>query len=177
MRWIVGSSSGIGLVQAKRYLQAGVSVGIFAHDYIDEAMITLNKHRPKLKKTKICVSDVQGYHADMLDTEQSTWVFDKAKISLDAPNTVINSAGIAIAKSFEETSEAGFQRQIHINLIGSRNVAYTALPYLKLTRHYSKQRPELVFIASKAGLFPCYGYSEYATSTFGAVGLADVLRM
>ncbi len=180
VRWIVGGSSGIGYELAKRYLQAGDRVCIFAHDQIDEAVITLSSHANTSKKAikQNKNSDfITGYQVDVTDVKQLAAVFSDAEEAFAAPDTVINSAGIAIAKSFEEMSEAEFKRQIDINLVGSRNVAYSALPYLKQARDKSKQRPKLVLISSMAGLMACYGYAGYCASKFGVIGLADVLRM
>lgn len=180
VRWIIGGSSGIGYELAKRYLQAGDKVCIFAHDQIDEAVATLNEFANESKKGakhNENSDSVKGYEVDVTDTKQLAAVFNDAEQDFAAPDTVINSAGIAIAKSFKEMSEEEFKRQIDINLVGSRNVAYCALPHLKAARSNSKQRPKLVLISSMAGLVACYGYAGYCASKFGIIGLADVLRM
>jgi len=174
VRWIIGGSSGIGYELAKRYLQAGDRVCIFAHDQVEDAVSTLTEYAAKSKKG---TEYIKGYQVDVLDTEQLEEVFRAAEQALSLPATVINSAGIAIAKSFEDMSESEFKRQIDVNLVGSRNVAYTALPYLKEARNENKQPAKLVLMSSMAGLIPCYGYAGYCASKYGVIGLADVLRM
>lgn len=174
VRWIIGGSSGIGYELAKRYLQAGDRVCIFAHDQVDDAVGTLNEYAAKPKKGD---EYIKGYQVDVLDTKQLEEVFRAAEQALNTPATVINSAGIAIAKAFEDMSESEFKHQIDVNLVGSRNVAYTALPYLKEARSENKQPPKLVLMSSMAGLIPCYGYAGYCASKYGVIGLADVLRM
>lgn len=180
VRWIIGGSSGIGYELAKRYLQAGDRVCIFAYDQIDEAVAKLKKAANESKTEKKHNRDgdiINGYQVDVMDTKQLAAAFSEAVQAFASPHTVVNSAGIAIAKPFEEMSEEEFKRQIDINLIGSRNVAYCALPHLKVARDNSKQRPKLVLISSMAGLVACYGYAGYCASKFGIIGLADVLRM
>lgn len=173
VRWIIGGSSGIGYELARRYLEAGDKVCIFAHAQIEDSVKTLSEYTAKPKNA----SDfVQGYQVDVLDSEQLSAAFLVANQAFDLPSTVINSAGIAIAKSFEGLSESEFIRQIDINLVGSRNVAFHALPYLK-DAAATKMRPKLVLIASVAGIMPCYGYTGYCASKFGVIGLAEVLRM
>lgn len=81
----------------------------------------------------------------------------------------VNSAGVVINQSLEETSPEDFKRVIDINLVGSFNFAHAILP--KLTSN-----SQLAFISSIAGLISNYAYSAYGASKFGVVGLATTLR-
>ncbi|MEG0481822.1 MAG: SDR family NAD(P)-dependent oxidoreductase [Acinetobacter sp.] len=164
--WITGGSSGIGLELAKRLLKDKYRVCIFAHTGVEQAVAHLRKLSPS-----IC-----GFEVDVQDEATMQERFAEGAATFGTPNLLINSAGISIAKSFEDMTSQEFERQININLIGSRNVAHAALPYLKQTTQQAK-RPKLVFIASAAGLVGCYGYTGYCSSKFGVVGLAEVLRM
>ncbi|MFC3902220.1 Short-chain dehydrogenase [Acinetobacter marinus] len=174
VRWIVGGSSGIGLELAKRYLQAGDKVCIFAHAEVDEAVQQLKK---SVKNAKQAEQNIQGYTLDVLNIPQIEQHFAQANQDMSLPMTVINCAGIVYAVPFEEQTSDQFERQININLSGSRNVASVALPYLKQARGQSKQNPKLVLVASMAGILGCYGYAGYCASKFGTIGLADVLRL
>lgn len=174
VRWIVGGSSGIGLELAKRYLQAGDQVCIFAHAEVDEAVQQLKK---SVKNAKQAEQNIQGYTVDVCNIAQIESQFADAEKSMSAPMTVINCAGIVYAVPFEEQTSDQFERQININLIGSRNVASVALPYLKQARGQGKHNPKLVLVASMAGVLGCYGYAGYCASKFGTIGLADVLRL
>ncbi|MEF9958152.1 MAG: SDR family NAD(P)-dependent oxidoreductase [Acinetobacter sp.] len=164
--WITGGSSGIGFELAKRLLKDKYQVCIFAHAGIEQALTDLQQ----------LSSSVCGFEVDVQNEETLTTRFAEATKRFGTPNLLINSAGISIAKSFEDMTSQEFERQININLIGSRNVAHAALPHLKQTTQQGK-RPKLVFIASAAGLVGCYGYTGYCSSKFGVVGLAEVLRM
>lgn len=163
--WITGGSSGIGLELAKRLLQADYQICIFAHAGIELAQSELQK----------ISSAVQGFEVDVRSEQDLVLKFADAA-RLGTPDLLINSAGISVAQSFEDMSSEAFERQININLIGSRNVAYAALPHLKQTALFNR-RPKIVMIASVAGLLACYGYTGYCASKFGVVGLAEVLRM
>ena len=164
--WITGGSSGIGLELTKRLLKDNFQVCIFAHTGIEQAVAELQKLSPV-----VCGFEVDVQNESTLDTK-----FAEAFTAFGAPDLLINSAGISIAKSFEDMTSQEFERQININLVGSRNVAHAALPHLKQATQQGK-RPKLVFIASAAGLVGCYGYTGYCSSKFGVVGLAEVLRM
>jgi len=165
--WIIGGSSGIGLELSKRFLQDGYQLCIFAHAGVEEVVTRLQQLSPV----------VRGYLVDVQQEVTLETMFTQAAQQFGAPTIVINSAGISVAKSFEEMTSQEFERQININLIGSRNVAHAALPFLYQARTLTVKNPKLVLIASAAGLVGCYGYTGYCSSKFGVVGLAEVLRM
>lgn len=164
--WITGGSSGIGLELTKRLLKDEYRVCIFAHAGIEQAVTELQKLSPT-----VC-----GFEVDVQNESTMQAKFAEAVTAFGTPDLLINSAGISIAKSFDEMTSQEFERQININLVGSRNVAHAALPHLKQAVQQDK-RPKLVFIASAAGLVGCYGYTGYCSSKFGVIGLAEVLRM
>ncbi|MEG2357402.1 SDR family NAD(P)-dependent oxidoreductase [Acinetobacter sp.] len=164
--WVTGGSSGIGLELAKRLLKDKYQVCIFAHAGIEQAIADLQKHSPA-----VC-----GFEVDVQNESSMDAKFSEAAAMFGTPDLLINSAGISIAKNFDEMTSQEFERQININLVGSRNTAHAALPFLKQAVQQGK-RPKLVFIASAAGLVGCYGYTGYCASKFGVVGLAEVLRM
>ena len=164
--WVTGGSSGIGLELTKRLLKDNYQVCIFAHAGIEQAVIDLQKRSPA-----VC-----GFEVDVQNESTIEAKFAEAVAAFGTPDLLINSAGISIAKNFDEMTSQEFERQININLVGSRNVAHAALPHLKQAVQQGK-RPKLVFIASAAGLVACYGYTGYCSSKFGVVGLAEVLRM
>ena len=174
VRWIIGGSSGIGLELAKRYLKAGDKVCIFAHADVEDAVKDLSKYAKDRKKSD---QYIQGYTLDVLNITQIESAFAQANQDMSLPVTVINCAGIVCAVPFEEQTAEQFERQININLIGSRHIAASALSYLKQARGQSKHNPKLVLVASMAGILGCYGYAGYCASKFGTIGLADVLRL
>lgn len=164
--WVTGGSSGIGLELTKLLLKDKYQVCIFAHAGIESAIADLQKISPA-----VC-----GFEIDVQNESGMQEKFAEAAAAFSTPDLLINSAGVSIAKNFDDMTSEEFARQININLVGSRNVAHAALPHLKQAVQQGK-RPKLVFIASAAGLVGCYGYTGYCASKFGVVGLAEVLRM
>jgi NAD(P)-dependent dehydrogenase (short-subunit alcohol dehydrogenase family) len=61
-----------------------------------------------------------------------------------APDLVIHSAGIQLAKPFSDLTADEFRRVIEVNLIGSRNIAAAVLPRLQAGARFA-------FVASLAG--------------------------
>ena len=164
--WVTGGSSGIGFELSKRLLKDKYQVCIFAHAGIETAIVSLQKHSPA-----VC-----GFEIDVRDEHILETKFAEAAAAFGSPDLLINCAGVAVSKSFEDLSTEEFTLQIDINLVGSRHVARAALPHLKQATQQGKS-PKLVLIASVAGLVGCYGFTAYGASKYGVVGLAEALRM
>lgn len=160
--YITGGASGIGFQLAKNYVLQGADVTIFDIQAIENAEASLKMlAQPK--------QQIAGYSLDVTDTASIATAFEKAAATAP-PDILIHCAGIALAKSFESTTEAEYTRVITVNLLGTRHVAAAAIPLLK-------EGGQLVLIASMAGLVGCYGYSAYCAAKHGVVGLAEVLRI
>lgn len=160
--FITGGASGMGKDLARRYLQAGHKVSLFDLQDGNQALselqaIATDKHQ------------VRFYHLNIVDSQAVNDTFAQAA-QTQAPNIIINSAGICEAIAFEQHASEAFKRIIDINLYGSRNVSDAAIKQLK-------SGGQLVLFASMAGLIPCYGYSAYASSKAAVISLAEILRL
>lgn len=160
--FIAGGASGIGKDLARRYLKAGHKVSLFDLQDGSQALSELEA----VTKNK---SQVSFYSLNILDTDAVNAAFAQAA-QIQAPDIVINSAGICEAIAFEQHSSDAFKRIIDVNLYGSRNVSEAATKQLK-------RGGQLVLFASMAGLIPCYGYSAYASSKAAVISLAEILRL
>tara|TARA_R110001592_G_scaffold65203_1_gene200262 strand:- start:6065 stop:6871 length:807 start_codon:yes stop_codon:yes gene_type:complete len=160
---VSGGGSGLGLGLACRYLKRGIKVSVLDLAINDERKKTLDKlastHHSKWQFFKTDVTN-----ANLLKDNVEQAISEFGLIDL-----AINSAGVVINKSFEETSPEDFKRVIDINLNGSFNFASAVLPTMK-------PGARLALISSMAGLFSNYAYSAYGASKFGVVGLATTLR-
>ncbi|MEG1092124.1 MAG: SDR family NAD(P)-dependent oxidoreductase, partial [Acinetobacter sp.] len=102
--WVTGGSSGIGLELTKRLLKDNFQVCIFAHAGIEQAVIDLQKRSPA-----VC-----GFEVDVQNESTMEAKFAEATAQFGMPDLLINSAGIAIAKSFEDMTSEEYLRQINI---------------------------------------------------------------
>lgn len=109
--------------------------------------------------------------ADVRDPDAVRAAVARAAEALGPPHLVVNCAGVQLGQAFGDFTDEQFERVIAINLLGSRHVAAATWDHLAATRG------RLVLVASLAGLVPNYGYSAYAASKYGVVGLAEVLRL
>lgn len=159
--FVTGAGSGIGRRLAELALQSGASVAAF--DARPEGLAELQTRSAAGQRLHTAVADVR-------DAAALEDVIGAAADQLGPPDLAINCAGIMVAKPFEELSAEEFDRVIGVNLIGSRNFAAAVLPRMS-------RGSRLALVASMAGLVPNWSYAAYASSKFGVMGLAEVLRL
>ncbi|MFV8782112.1 SDR family NAD(P)-dependent oxidoreductase [Microbulbifer sp. SA54] len=160
--FVSGGGSGIGLNLTRALLADGASVAIFDLKVEDALMEELRG---------LCRGDarVERFVVDITDPEAVERAMDEAAATLGAPEFAINCAGILRTAVFTEMSYAMFDQSIRVNLYGSRNFAAGVLKHMRSGGH-------LALIASLAGMCGSFTHGAYATSKFGVVGLAEVLR-
>jgi len=160
--FVSGGGSGIGLNLTRALLADGASVAIFDLK-VEDAL--LKELRGLCKGS----ARVECFVVDITDPEAVEIAMDEAAATVGAPEFAINCAGILRTAVFTEMSYAMFDQSIRVNLYGSRNFAAGVLKHMRTGGH-------LALIASLAGMCGSYTHGAYATSKFGVVGLAEVLR-
>lgn len=162
--FISGGGSGIGREFARRLAAEGADVAIFNRKLAPEVIGEL---RAAARRTD---QRLETYSADVSDAHAIREAVARAVASMGRPDLAINSAGIQIAKPFDELEAQEFDRVVSVNLGGSRNFAAAVLPHLRRGDH-------LVFVASLAALAGTFAYTAYCASKFGVMGLASCLRV
>jgi NAD(P)-dependent dehydrogenase (short-subunit alcohol dehydrogenase family)/catechol 2,3-dioxygenase-like lactoylglutathione lyase family enzyme len=162
---ITGGGSGIGMEFARQLLLQGTSVAIVDRSEVPESRHSLEAVAQSVPATKVCF-----YQADVTDSAGLQQVVAAAAKELGKLDLAINSAGIQIAKPFNQITAQEFERVVITNLCGSRNLAAAALPHMQ-------NGSQLALVASLAGLVPSHSYAAYNASKFGVVGLAGALRL
>ena len=161
---ISGAASGIGQAAIKTLVADGsnvVAIDLKISAATMEELNTLKTHQDQ----KIVALEV-----DVTNAKELRESISSAVMELGAPDFALNCAGIQRAGNFERISDEDYAAVINVNLLGSRNFARAVLPHM----HAGSQ---LALLASMGGLVGNYGYSAYAASKFGVVGLAEVLRL
>lgn len=159
--FVSGGGSGIGLNLTRALLADGASVAIFDLKVDDELLNELHGLAPGAR--------VERYLVDITDPVAVEGALDDAAAALGNPDFAINCAGILRTAVFTEMSYEMFDQSMRVNLYGSRNFAAGVLKHMRTGGH-------LALIASLAGMCGSYTHGAYATSKFGVVGLAEVLR-
>jgi NAD(P)-dependent dehydrogenase (short-subunit alcohol dehydrogenase family)/catechol 2,3-dioxygenase-like lactoylglutathione lyase family enzyme len=161
---ITGAGSGIGLQLAEDLAKNGTSLVLMDLDIPADALERVRETRREASQI------VEAIKVDVADDAAVDRAVDRAMSMMPTLDLVIHSAGIQIAKPFEELTPEEYRRVIDVNLIGSRNVAAALLPRLEPGARFA-------FISSLGGLIPNYSYAAYAASKYGVIGLAGTLRL
>ncbi len=157
---------GIGLAVASRVAGLGADVTIFARrrELLERAVETIAAVRQRPDQ-RVAYRELDvGDHAGVRDVMASTVA------ALGAPAVLINCAGGARPRHFEEISYEQFADTLRVNLHGSWSTVQALLPHLKARRGY------VVNTASIAGLIGVFGYTDYCASKFALVGFSEALR-
>jgi len=164
---VTGGSSGIGRATALQLAGAGAHVAILARG--ESALASVRAElaaaapRPEQRFAAI--------PCDVADAAQVDHAVAAAIAALGGLDLVVNNAGIAVAKRFEDTSQDEFDRVLDVNFFGAVRVVRAALPHLRAQGH-----GDIANVASLAGLLAVYGYSAYAPSKFALAAFSEVLR-
>jgi short-subunit dehydrogenase len=164
--FITGGSSGIGLSIAKLLSGQGANIAIFARNRmrLEEAMKEIEQSKKRHGQR------FAWYQCDVSDNAQVKKVFTQALRQFDWCDILINCAGRAYPKYFEDISYKQFEETMKVNLYGIWNTCSFMVPHMKQKGGY------IVNTSSVAGLVGVFGYADYSASKFAIVGFSEVLR-
>ena len=164
--YITGGSSGIGLATAKLMATNGASVIIFSRrqQILDEA----------LKQIQSCgLSSGQKFAGRSMDVSKRDSVeamLSSALAEFGVPDVLINCAGRAYPRYFEDITYQQFDETLKVDLYGTWNTASILVPLMKERGGY------IVNVSSIAGFIGVFGYTDYAAAKFGVIGFSEALR-
>lgn len=163
---LFGGSSGIGLETAKQLAALGGNVFIYARtaSRLKAAATEIEKHRLCEKQKVIWVS------VDIAIPEAVQQAISNTVERSGVPDILINCAGRAYPEHFEAISYQQFEETMKVNLFGIWNSIQSILPYMK------RRGGLIVNTSSVVGYVGIFGYSDYAASKFGIIGLSEALR-
>ena len=165
--YLFGGSSGIGLAAAKEFAKNGGHIAIFARnaDRLEKALTEISSQ--KISEDQIFFSR----QLDVTDCDQVTQVLNEAVSQFGVPDILINLAGRAEPRYFEDITYDQLDRIMKVNVYGSWNTIATLYPFMK------KNGGTIVNTSSVAGFVGVFGYSDYSASKFALIGLSEALCM
>ncbi len=121
---VTGGSRGIGAAVAKRLAAEGANVAItYAKDASAASAV--------VKAIEISGRKAIAIQADAADVDAVKAAVEMTVATFGGLDVLVNNAGTAIPKSFEETTMAEINRMIDINLRGTLAATQAALKFLK----------------------------------------------
>jgi len=164
--YITGGSSGIGLAAAIELAGDGANVMIFA------------RRKPRLEEAVLAIEAARAGagqkfawgRMDVADPAAVKRVMAKAVKEFGAPDLLINCAGRAYPRDFENVTVAQFDETMKINLYGIWHTVSALLPHMK------KNGGHIVNVSSATGFLGVYGYTDYSASKHAVLGLSEAMR-
>ncbi|MBN1882981.1 MAG: SDR family oxidoreductase [Deltaproteobacteria bacterium] len=164
--FVTGGSKGIGGAIACEFASRGADVAIFARGQKD-----LDSALARLQDIKILDDQkFAAFRMDVTDPKSVDSSIADAIKELEVPDVLVNNAGLARPRYFEDITIEQFDRTIRTNLCGVWYVTSSVVPHMKERGGY------IVNVSSLAGFMGVFGYSDYAASKFGVMGLTLSLR-
>jgi short-subunit dehydrogenase len=160
---ITGGSSGIGRHLAGKLLEYGNKVAIASNNLTDleRAASELQNISPKIFFYKVDVGNLDSVHfmAESLLREHG------------CPDILVNSAGFATYRTFEESPIDEIEELVNVNLLGAMRCTHSFLPAM-IARGYGT----IVNIASIAGKLVMTPNGVYSASKHGLVAWSETLK-
>ena len=165
--YVVGGSLGIGLAIAQRVTELGADVTIFARrrELLEQAAEAVRAARRRSSQS------IAWRQLDVADHDQVAATMSLLVAERGAPDVLINCAGRAYPRRFDDITYAQFAETMLVNLHGCWNTVQALLPHMK-----SRGRGYIVNTSSVAGLIGVFGYTDYCASKFALVGFSEALR-
>lgn len=155
---VTGASRGIGRAVANALAAAGAWVGLVARGEADLAAAAAECGGLALPADVSSPQDVHGLTAYLLE------------LLGDAPDLLVNAAGVFSLAPFAETDPAEFDRHLAVNLRGPFLTTRALLPLM-----LARRSGHVINIGSVAGREAFPGNAAYGASKFGMRGMHEVL--
>lgn len=160
---ITGSSRGIGSATAILFAENGWNVMITYNESRESAMLLKQSLRNYGHNVECIKLNVTNRLECDLCCKETAYTFG----SLDA---IVNNAGIAQQKVFNDITEYDWQQMIDVNLTGTFNCCHSALPYLLKNKDGT-----IINVSSMWGITGGSCEVHYSAAKAGVIGLTKAL--
>ncbi|WP_425615257.1 SDR family NAD(P)-dependent oxidoreductase [Anatilimnocola sp. NA78] len=160
---VTGGSRGLGLVLARKLVDAGVRVLVCARTASDVAEAAQGLRERG--------GDILGMVCDVRDEKQVQAMVDTAVARWGKVDLLFNVAGIMQVGPIDSMTVADFREAMEVNCWGALNTTLAVLPIMRRT-----QWGRIVNVASIGGKRAIPHMIPYDTSKFAMVGLSTGLR-
>lgn len=161
---VTGGSSGIGRQLAKDLLREGSFVTLVSRD------------QDRLRRTQRELGDI-SHTVDYIpcgisDLKQVRDMAQEYKTRHGTPDFLVNNAGFAVYRTFEESSSEEIGRLLEVNLLGAMFCTREVLPAM-----IEKKSGHIVNVASIAGRIVMTPNGTYSSAKHGMLAWSEVLKV
>ena len=158
---ISGSSSGLGLLMARRFLECGAKVAVMSAPFeeIDPVVADLKAIDPSF--------EVLGYRPELTDEVQVQNMLDDVAAHWGGIDVLVNNAGIYPSKEFEEYPKELFEKVFALNVTGVFVLTQRATAIMKK----NEKGGSIINTSSMAGIAGAMKNIGYTASKFAVEGL------
>jgi len=160
---ITGASSGIGKETAKLFAKEGALVILTARN-----MDRLKEVQKEIEKNNGCA---ESYSMDITNRGQVKETIKNIIEKYKKIDILVNSAGIVVWGSIEDTTYKDFDEQVEFNLTGSFNMIKEIVPYM-----IKQSSGNIVNIITSTVKKTKSGRVAYAASKYGQAGLSNAVH-
>jgi len=164
--YLTGGSSGIGLSAAKLLAASGANIVLFARgrERLESAAAEL------LALRKSDGQRVSWMTLDVSRKDQVDEAMARSVIEFGVPDLLINCAGRAYPRYFEDIPYEQFEETMRTNFFGVWHTVSALVPHMKVRGGH------IVNVSSMSGFIGVFGYTDYAASKFAIIGFSEALR-
>jgi 3-oxoacyl-[acyl-carrier protein] reductase len=161
--FITGGSRGIGRAAARLFAREGWRVAVGCQTGREQA-----KELCRLLQQQGC--DCCYVSGDVADREQVGRMFDEIEARLGTVDALINNAGFALQKLFQDTEPGEWERMLAVTLTGAYHCCRRALPGM-----LHQKRGSIVNVSSIWGITGASCETAYSAAKAGLIGLTKAL--
>lgn len=167
--FITGGATGIGLATAQKFIDAGANVIIYSRGTAGSEAMTLPVDRALVVEGDVC------------DRTHVALAVAQAKERFGGIDVLINNAGVALRKRFEDMTETEWQRMIDVNVSGMFTVTQEVLRVMDsaaaVTDHDGciVRRKCIINISSGSGLFGIPELAVYSATKAAVIAFTQAL--
>jgi NADP-dependent 3-hydroxy acid dehydrogenase YdfG len=154
---VTGASSGIGLATARAFAAAG------------HPLLLISRHIEPIPE--LAGRDVAYAQVDVADAEGLRRAVEDAERRFGGTDCLVNSAGLADARPFEEVEPAAYEREIRTNLLGTLNGIKAVLAGM-----VARRRGTIINVSSVSDRKTSPAAVAYTASKYAVRALTESLR-
>jgi NAD(P)-dependent dehydrogenase (short-subunit alcohol dehydrogenase family) len=155
---VTGSTSGIGLETARMLVAEGARVAVTGRD------------PERVERARADAGAALGVAADLSEPEAPAALVARVEAELGPVECLVNNAGVAYQRSFEELSDADWEAIWQINVMGYVRAIRAVIPSMR-----ARGNGRIVNVGSTAGKRPSTGMPDYSVTKAAVLSLSRLV--